>query len=68
MHSYLEIIKGREKAKDFKFLGIGEFSREKVYIFGLSSLMYSEKFIKWINLAINNLISIVLIKIMCQIY
>ncbi len=45
MHSYLEITKGREKAKDFKFLGIGEFSREKVYIFGLSSLMYSEKFI-----------------------
>lgn len=53
MHSDLEIIKEREKAKDVKFLGIGEFSREKVYIFGLSSLMYLDQ--DWENFIINKI-------------
>jgi hypothetical protein len=53
MHSDLETIKEKEKAKDVKFLGIGEFSRENVYIFGLSSLMYLDQ--DWENFIIKKI-------------
>ena len=53
LHSYLEIIKKKENAKNVKFLGIGKFSREKVYVFGLSSLMSSDQ--DWKDFVINKI-------------
>jgi hypothetical protein len=53
LHSYLDTIKRNENARNVKFLGIGEFSREKVYIFGLSSLLSSDK--DWKDFIINKI-------------
>jgi hypothetical protein len=54
LHSYLEIVKNNENVeKGVKFLGIGVFSRENIYVFGLSSLMWSDD--DWKNLIINKI-------------
>ena len=53
LHSYLEIIKNKENVRKVNFSGIGKFSRENIYVFGLSSLMSSEK--DWKNFIIDKI-------------